>query len=138
MPFIISFSDTYIHISINSLGPFLSPECLFNFLSNLYIPTCMGKLFKFMLFRFLENVFNLGIFTHSVPAHSKFCPKFLSPQTRQTEIIHSPRKHFFENLFSPIAERRRGKYDLFCQNSIGKYDDLKYQSIYILYGLQFF
>ena len=30
--------DTSFHISISSLGFYLSPECLLNFLSNFYVP----------------------------------------------------------------------------------------------------
>ena len=33
----------------------LSPECLLNFLSKMYIPPCLGKIFKFMEFTFLED-----------------------------------------------------------------------------------
>ena len=52
------------HISINSLRNYLSPECLLNILRNLYIPPWLGKIFKLMLFTFLENALNLGLFTH--------------------------------------------------------------------------
>ena len=63
----------------------------------------MGKNFKFMVFTFIENALNLGIFTH-VP-HSKF----------QAE--------FFENLFLPSAEGGGENYDLLYQNSIKKCED---------------
>ena len=98
---ILSFkiSLSYLDIPINSLGLYLSPECLFNFLSNLHISPCVGKIFEFM-FTFLENALNLGIFTNdSPPPYSKLAPKFLSLHTRQREITHYPRLHFFENLF---------------------------------------
>ena len=36
LPFKISFKNTSFHIFINSLGIYFSPECLLNFLSNLY------------------------------------------------------------------------------------------------------
>ena len=51
--------------------------------SNLYIPPCAGKFFKFVVFTFLENALNLCIFTHAPVPHSKL----------QAEI--------FENLFTP-------------------------------------
>ena len=35
---------------------YVSPECLLNFLSKFYIPLCVGEIFKFMEFTFLENV----------------------------------------------------------------------------------
>ena len=61
------------------LGLYFSPECLLNFLSIFYITPCMGKSFKFMVFKFLDNALNIGIFTHvSLPhAHLKLFPKFL-------------------------------------------------------------
>ena len=57
-----------------------------------------------MVFTFLENALNLGIFTQ-VPPHSKLAPKFLSSHLRQKEITRFSREHFFENLFPPTAER---------------------------------
>ena len=45
-----------------------------------YIPPCVGKIFKFMVFTFLENALNLGIFTKLLP-HSKLAPKFLSSRS---------------------------------------------------------
>ena len=65
----------------------------------------MGKIFEFMVFTFLKNVLNLGIFTHAPFAHSKF----------QAE--------FFKNQFSLTAERGGENYGLLYQNSVGKYED---------------
>ena len=45
------------------------------------------KICESMMFAFLENALNLGIFTHAPFAHSKLLAEF------------------FENLFSPTAER---------------------------------
>ena len=42
---------------INHLGLYLSQGLFLNFLSNLCIPTWLWKIFKFMVFRLLENVF---------------------------------------------------------------------------------
>ena len=50
-------------------------------------------------------------------------PYFFSSHPRQGEITHSPRQHYFENLFSPTAERDGGNYDLLYGNSIKKYKD---------------
>ena len=88
----------------------------------LYIPPCVGKFFKFIIFTFLENALNLGIFTH-VPPHSKLGPKFLSSHPRQKEITHSPRQYFFEYLLPPAAERGEENNDLLYQNSIRKHED---------------
>ena len=83
----------------------------------------------------LRKCINLGIFTHVSP-HSKLAPKFLTSHPRQKEITHSPRKHFFENVFPPTAERGGGNYDFLYQNSIRKYEDgLGHCVIYILYDL---
>ena len=51
----------------------------------LYIPPCIGKFFKFMVFTFLEIALNLGIITY-VPPHSNLAPKFLSSHPRQNDI----------------------------------------------------
>ena len=40
---------------------------LLNFLSNLCIPPCVGYIFRLMVFAFLENALNLGIFNHASP-----------------------------------------------------------------------
>ena len=47
------------------------------------IPTCVGNIFQFMVFIFLENALNLCIFTHAPVLHSKLLVEF------------------FENLFQP-------------------------------------
>ena len=36
-------------------------------LKHVYTPPCVGKSYKFMMFTFLENALNLGIFTHAPP-----------------------------------------------------------------------
>ena len=61
----------------------ISPQDACWIFSNLYILPCVGKIFQFMAFTFLENTLNLCIFTHVPVPHSKL----------QAE--------FFENLFPP-------------------------------------
>ena len=68
--------------AINSL----SPECLLNIFSNFYIPPCVGEVFIFMEFTFLENALIRDIFTHA-HLHSKLVLGNYS----QNEITHSPR-----------------------------------------------
>ena len=92
LSFKISRKDTSFHISFNSLGSYLSPECLLIFLSNCYIPPCTGKIFKFMEFRFLE-IHALGRRKLPIP----------------------PRHHSFEKLFLPTIERSWGNYELLYQ-----------------------
>ena len=53
--------------------------------SDLYISTCVGKMFQFMVFIFQENALNLCIFTNIPVPHSK---------------LHV---EFFENLFPQDA-----------------------------------
>ena len=53
------------------------------------------KVFKFMVFTFLENLLNLGIFPHFPIPRSKLPAEF------------------FENLFPPTAEMGEENYDLF-------------------------
>ena len=48
----------------------LSPEGLLNFLSKFYIPLCVGKIFKFKKFTFLENALIQGNF-YSCPSPIK-------------------------------------------------------------------
>ena len=64
-----------------------------------------GKIFKFMVFSFLEIAFYLDIFTHAPVPNQK----------RQAEL--------FKNLFLPTAENNCENYDLLYQNSIKKYED---------------
>ena len=65
-----------------------------------------------MLFTFLENPLNLGIFVYVSP-NLKIARKFWSSHPRQKEIT----------LFHPTAERGGGNYGLLYQNSIGKNED---------------
>ena len=55
-------------------------------------------------------------FYSCTPPQSKLSPKFLSSHPRQREITHSPRQHFFENLFPLTAKSDGENYD-----SIRKY-----------------
>ena len=63
------------------------------------------KIFKFMVFIFLENLLKLGIFIHD-PYPVKTLPEgfIIPPFFRQREITRSPRQLFFENLCTPTAE----------------------------------
>ena len=93
---------------------FISPENAYLIFSDLYIPTCVGKIFQFMMLTFLENVLNLCILTHAPVPISKFLVEF------------------FENFFplplpSPQDGKGGGSYDWLYQNSVKKYeDDLKH------------
>ena len=109
---------------------------LLDFSLKLYIPPCVGKIFKFMEFTSLENALIQSIFTLA-PPHSKLGIKFLSSHPRQKKITHPPRQHSFENLFPPTPERGGGNYNLLYQNSVRKYED-DLEQFYILYDLQFF
>ena len=123
LSFKISLKDKFFHISINSLGLYLSPEYLLNFISNFYIPPCVGKFSKFMVKVHIPRKFiDRGIFIHA-PSHSKLTPKFLLSRPRQKEITHSPRQHSFENLFPPTVEMGGGNYDLLYNNSVRKDED---------------
>ena len=57
----------------------------------------MEKIFKFMVFTFLENGLNLGIFTHASVSYSKL------------------KAEFFENVSPPTA-------DLLFRKSVRKYE----------------
>ena len=60
---------------------------------NLYIPTCMRKIFKFMVFTFLENALNICIL---------LMPKFPTQNSRQD----------FWKISFPQDERGGENYDL--------------------------
>ena len=87
MSFKISLKDTSFHISINSLGLYLSPECLLFFLSN-YSTMC-GKYVKFMEFAFLENRLIWNIFNHT-PPHSILVPIFSSSGLGSRKLLILP------------------------------------------------
>ena len=72
-----------------------------------------------MVFTILENALNLGSYFSCPASHPKRSLKFLSSPHRQKEITHSPRQHFFENLFCSTAERNGGNY---VHNSMRKYE----------------
>ena len=75
-----------------------------------------GENVKVVVFLFLQNALNLGIFTHGRIRQSKL----------QTELC--------KNLFSTVAERGGENYDLLYQNSIRKYgDDLEHLYFGFLY-----
>ena len=71
---------TSFHNSLNSL----QDACWI--LSDLYIPTCVAKMFQFEVFTFPEKALNLCIFTHVPVSHLKLQVKF------------------FENLFSTMGK----------------------------------
>ena len=103
----VSHINTYFHISINSLGFYLSPECLLGFLSNLYILPWLRKCLKFMVSIFLEAVSNLGLFTHS-PFPIKILPKVFiitSSSRRQRGVTHFPQTVFFRKSVSPNSRK---------------------------------
>ena len=90
---------------------YFSPECLLNFLSNVCIPQRVGKMFKFIEFKFLENVLIQGIFTHA-PPHSKIAPPPLQVLviTPWTKINYSfPYAVLFRKSVCPSSRKGRRK-----------------------------
>ena len=96
-------SDTWSHISIDSLEFYLSQEFLLDFLSNLNIPPWLGKIFKLMLFRLLENAFASQTFES---IHFYSCP---SPGKTSHILIFTPKEEenypfsagsFFSKIYS--------------------------------------
>ena len=84
----ISLKETSFHVSIYKLLRALSlSRMLAEFsLILVYIAPCVGKIFIFMVFRFVENALNTGIFTH-IPHHWKRTPKFLPSHPKQKGIL---------------------------------------------------
>ena len=102
------FVDTsFIFLQPHSLQIYLNLEILLNFLSKLYIPPWLGKIFKFLVFKLLEDAFashkiGSGIFLLMPPG--EFLPRFLSSvPPRQREITRPPMQ-FFLKIFPPAEE----------------------------------
>ena len=74
------------------------------------------KISKFMVLTFLENALNLDIFTHVPLPHSTISPKFLSSHPMQSDSSQFHKQHFFENLFSPTAEKGEENYFIRIQS----------------------
>ena len=104
-------------VSIYSLGLSLSPECFLSFLSNVYIPICVGKMFKVMVFIFLENPLNIGIFTYASLFTQNLPPSCYHHSLDRGKLLTPPPGSiFFENLFPSTEERGGRNYDLHYQN----------------------
>ena len=86
LSFKITLRVTSFHISLNSLGFYLS-RMLVQF--SVFLPTCVGKIFQFMVFTFPENALNQSFLLMPPVPHLKL----------QVE--------FFENLFPPRRKRWR-------------------------------
>ena len=81
---------------------FISPESFLNFFLNLYIPPWLWKSFKVIVLRLLQYICESKnwICSFLIMTPSKTLPRFLSLSSRQTEIAHSSRTTFFEDIFS--------------------------------------
>ena len=65
-----------------------------------YISPYVGKIFKFIVFTFLENVLNLAVFIYVLLYTQNFCPQVhLITHPRQREITHSPRQYISKICF---------------------------------------
>ena len=74
--FRINLKDTSFYIAVCLLRFYLSLEFLLSFFSNLYIPPWLGKIFKFVVFRLLENAFA----SQKIESRHFFsCPRHNSP-----------------------------------------------------------
>ena len=92
--FKINLKDKSFHISIDSLGLYLTPEYLQNFLSELYIPAQLGKIFQNHAAQItgkciceLKKIESRHFYSSIRPVQT---PQFLSSPSRQTEITYSP------------------------------------------------
>ena len=98
LSFKISLRDTSFRISLNSSGFYLS-RMLVEFSL-----TCVGKMFQFMVFTFVEKAFNVFIFTHAPSLPRK-----------------TPGRIFWKSV--PQDKKGGGNYDLLHQTSFRKYED---------------
>ena len=94
--FWINLNNKSSQISTDLLTLDLSQEFFVNFNSNQYIPPCLGRILKFMVFRLMENSFK------SQQIESRhFSLRFLSslPRQRETLLIH-PKGSIFSKIYS--------------------------------------
>ena len=103
--FRISLKDTSFCISLKFLGLYLSAEWLLNFLSKLYIPPCVRKIFKFTEFTFIGNVFIWGIFNHP-SLHLKLTPRFLYHALDRRKINSFTQAEFFRKSVCSYCRKR--------------------------------
>ena len=100
---------SYFYSSIDLLGLYFSTESLFNFLWNIYIPQWLGKVFKFMISRLLENAF---VREKTESRHFYSCSPPPSPpgshwhpQAEENTLLILPGSIFFETCFVPCGLR---------------------------------
>ena len=91
---------------------FIPLEYFLNFFSNLYIPPWLGKSFKFMVLRLMENTFvtqNIESVHFYLWPLTKFSLRFplLHPPSSQKKITPSPNKIFWKSIFSPAESGER-------------------------------
>ena len=109
----MSLKDTSFHISINSIGFYLSPECLLNCLSNFYIPPRVGKVFKLMEFPISRKCID--------SRHFYLC---LSPLKTQPQVLvitpkaegnySFPQVAIFQKSVAPSSRKRSRKDIIIC------------------------
>ena len=104
----ITLNDTFSHISIDHFGLYISLHKSNWTFSQICISLLwLGKFFKFIVFRLLENAFafkklKLGIFS---PSPWKTSPRVLSSSPRKRIIIHSARnRKEGRKLWRPILK----------------------------------
>ena len=83
-----------------------------------------GKIFKFMVFKFLENALNLDIFTYALLLPVKIPTKVLITTFWAQENYSFPLAAFLRNICLPQQLKENGiNYYLLYQNPIRKYKD---------------
>ena len=104
-----------IHHFKYSLGFYLSPECLLNFLSNFYISPCVAKIFQFM--EFIPRKLIDSRHFYSCPSPLKKSPPCSCHHALGRSKLLIPPGSI---LFPPTAERGVENYKLLSQNSVQK------------------
>ena len=120
MSFKASLNDTFFHTSTNSLGLYLSQKWLFNFLSNFYMPSCVGKLFKFIKFTVPENALIRGILL--VPLLTQYSPSALRDHTLSRRKLLITPGNILSKICYPQQQKGVEKTDLLYQSSGRKYE----------------
>ena len=82
-----------------------------------------GKNFQIYGVHVPRKSLNLAIFTDFPLPTQNLPPSSYHHNLGKGKLLIPPGCIFFENLFSPTAERGEGNYDLLYQNLIRKYED---------------
>ena len=110
LAFSINIKFTFSHNSSDSLGLYLSPKCLFYFLSKIW-----GKFSNLWCLDYCKIYLRVQSWIYifpPMPAQVKLSPRFLLSPLTMREITDPPRECILENLLRP--SHRKGAERKLC------------------------